>query len=98
MWKSSIPKFESVQEEAVFWDTHDITDFEDECEVVDEEIHFVVVRRDGSLGVRLDHDDLHALAERAIEEGTTPPKLARQWIVERLHAPRGERADISEAP
>jgi hypothetical protein len=30
-----IPKFASIEEEAVFWDTHDTTEFEDEFEEVE---------------------------------------------------------------
>ena len=32
--KSRIPEFKSLDEEALFWDTHDITDFEDETDNV----------------------------------------------------------------
>ncbi|GEM_PF-4844755 len=33
--ESAIPEFKSIQEEAVFWDTHDTSEFEDEFEPVD---------------------------------------------------------------
>lgn len=33
--KSKIPKFKTYEEEAKFWDTHSVTDFEDETEDVD---------------------------------------------------------------
>jgi hypothetical protein len=32
--KSRIPTFSTIEEEAEFWDTHDITEFEDELELV----------------------------------------------------------------
>ncbi len=32
--KSRIPKFKNIQEEARFWDTHSITNFENESEEV----------------------------------------------------------------
>ena len=36
MNRKNIPKTDSIQELAHFWDTHDLTDFEDELEVVRE--------------------------------------------------------------
>lgn len=36
--KSRIPEFKSIEEEAEFWDTHDITDFLDELEPAEFEL------------------------------------------------------------
>lgn len=36
MNRTKIPTIDSIQEHANFWDTHDLTDFEDELEKVDE--------------------------------------------------------------
>ena len=38
MKKSKLPKTDSIQKLAEFWDTHDLTDFEDELEEVAEPI------------------------------------------------------------
>ncbi len=38
MKKSKLPKTDSIQELAVFWDSHDLTDFEDELEEVTEPV------------------------------------------------------------
>ena len=38
MNRKNIPKTDSIQELAHFWDTHDLTDFEDELEEVNEPI------------------------------------------------------------
>ena len=38
MSTKKIPQFDSIQEMAHFWDTHDLTDFEDELEEVNEPI------------------------------------------------------------
>ena len=38
MNRKNIPKTDSIQELAHFWDTHDLTDFEDELEEVDEPV------------------------------------------------------------
>jgi hypothetical protein len=38
MKKSKLPKTDSIQELAEFWDTHDLTDFEEELEEVVEPV------------------------------------------------------------
>jgi hypothetical protein len=38
MNKQRIPQADSIQELAEFWDTHDVTDFEDELEEVTESV------------------------------------------------------------
>ena len=38
MNRKNIPKTDSIQELAHFWDTHDLTDFEDELEEVSEPV------------------------------------------------------------
>ena len=83
---SRIPDFASREEEAEFWDTHDITDFLDELRPVK-----VTVSKNLSQGltVRLNADDREALARLAEEQGIGPSTLARIWIKKQL---RDERA------
>ena len=38
MKKQKLPKTDSVEELAAFWDTHDLTDFEEELEAVTESV------------------------------------------------------------
>ena len=45
MNRKNIPKTDSIQELADFWDTHDLTDFEDELEEVDEPVFELGVQR-----------------------------------------------------
>ena len=42
---SKIPKFKSEEEEAKFWDTHDLTNYLDEFEEVNEEIIITAKKR-----------------------------------------------------
>lgn len=37
--KSRIPHFKTIEEEAEFWDTHDLTEFEDEFELGDRHLN-----------------------------------------------------------
>ena len=80
-----IPDFATREEEAEFWDTHDITDFLDELKPVK-------VRVSKSLGqgltIRLNADDREALARRAEEQGIGPSTLARMWIKKQLRDDR----------
>jgi hypothetical protein len=80
---SRIPAFTSIEEEAAFWDTHSIADFEDELTVITD-VRFVKARPKKGLTVRLEPETLAALSERAREKGVAPSTLARQWIMERL--------------
>jgi hypothetical protein len=76
-----IPDFQSREEEAEFWDTHDITDYFDE-------LRPVAVRYAPNLSagmtVRLDPADRKALGRIAAEMGVGPSTLVRMWIKERL--------------
>ena len=43
MNRKNIPKTDSIQELAHFWDTHDLTDFEDELEDMNEPVFDTLV-------------------------------------------------------
>ncbi len=84
-----IPEFASIEEEAEFRDTHDITitDFLDELKPVNVRVspNLTSVRHHV---VRLDADDHAALSRHAREQEIDPSTLASTWIKERL---RNER-------
>ena len=77
-----IPAFANRDEEAAFWDTHDVS------ELVGEELIPVDVEIGGDLAerltVRLDRDDRDKLARHAMAKGVGPSTLARMWLKERL--------------
>ena len=76
-----IPAFNSIEEEAAFWDTHDFTDFAEESRPVQ-----VTVGQDlaSRLTLRLDPADRQELAKHARAKGVGPSTLARIWHKERL--------------
>ena len=78
---SRIPEFSSIEEEAEWWDTHDITDYLDELRPVQLRVspNFSSVH-----AVKLDREDWRELTRRASEQGIGPEMLARLWIRERL--------------
>ncbi len=88
-----IPHFETIEEEAAFWDTHSTAEFEDEFEPVAEDIRFLVMRGPANkrLTIRLSEDRLAEVDGYARELGVRPAALARLWLFERLYAERRQR-------
>lgn len=78
---NSIPAFNSYEEEAAFWDTHDFTEFKHETKPV-------TVRSTHGLSanvqVRFDQETDHELEALAHERGIKKATLIRMWILERL--------------
>lgn len=83
--KSQIPRFKTVEEEAEFWDSHSLADFEDELEEV-RDVQFVVTRSKPKKGVtvRLEEDLLDMLRREAQAKGIGPSTLIRMWVLEHL--------------
>lgn len=77
-----LPQTDSIQELAKCWDTHDLTDFEDELEEVDEQ----VFERDTEVTVHLESNDANALRAMAHSRGVADSELVREWVLERIHA------------
>ena len=86
---SRIPEFATVEEEAEFWDTHDLSAYRDEFMPA-------TVRVSPTLApvhvVRLDARDHEELAHHAQAQGTDPSTLERRWIRERLRTERAHQA------
>ena len=80
---SRIPQFRTREEEAAWWDTHDITDYLDELQPV--KVRFAKNLSEG-LTVRLDPKTMQELRERAKRQGIGPTTLIRMWVMERLRA------------
>ncbi|MBI1901747.1 MAG: hypothetical protein HYS13_11635 [Planctomycetia bacterium] len=83
MRKKRLPKTDSIEALARFWDTHDLTDFEDELEEVSER----VFERDTVVEVRLPTKDAKAVKRMAKSKGVDSPDLIRQWVLEKVKTP-----------
>src|SRR5215213_1084437 len=88
---SRIPDFQSREEEAAFWDTHDFTEYPEETRPVKLR---VAKNLSEGLTVRLDRRDREELERRATEQRIGPSTLVRMWIKDRLrqateHSPTG---------
>ena len=61
-----LPQTDSIQELADFWDTHDVTEFEDQLVEVGER----VFERDTDITVHLEKDDANAVRAMAKSAGS----------------------------
>jgi predicted DNA binding CopG/RHH family protein len=82
MRSKKIPQTDSIRELAHFWDTHDLTDFEDELEEVTES----VFQRETLLRIRLPQNELETIKELAKSKGVEYTELIRQWVSEKVEA------------
>ncbi len=80
MKKSKLPSTDSIKELAEFWDSHDLTDFEDELEEVTEP---VFARRIG-IAVALEPGEVAAVEQMAQSKGISREELIRSWVLQRL--------------
>jgi hypothetical protein len=78
-----LPNSDSVQELARFWDTHDLTDFEQALEHVCEPVF--VRSKSESLSVDLPPRELQRVRRLAKSKGVNETAMVREWILERLH-------------
>ena len=78
MKHSKIPQTDSIQELAQFWDTHDLTDFEDELEEVTEPVFETKVT------VRLNPNEAAVVKTLANARGTSLATLVQEWVAERI--------------
>jgi predicted DNA binding CopG/RHH family protein len=83
-----IPHFESVEEEAAFWETHDIADYWEEAKPV--KVRFAKNLSEG-LHIRLDPESLKELRTLAHEKGIGPTTLVRMWVMEHLREDQRNR-------
>ena len=88
MNRTNIPQTDSIQELAHFWDTHDLTDFEDELEEVSEP----VFERQTIVTVRLEPEEVEVVEALAKSRGISHANLIQEWVVERIQASSGSAA------
>jgi len=72
-----IPHTDSIKELASFWDTHDLTDFDEQLEEVTEA---VFERKETVLNVPLSAEEASALAAIAESRGVDAVSLVREWV------------------
>jgi predicted DNA binding CopG/RHH family protein len=83
--QNRIPEFTSREEEAEWFDTHDLGDYLDDFEVLDRKDVRVAKQLSENITVRLTPELLNRLRNEAERKGVGPSTLARMWIMEHLH-------------
>lgn len=78
---TKIPRTDSIQELAAFWQRHDVTDFEDELE----EVPGPVFHRARVVGIPLTREELQTIRHEAAARGIDEAELIHEWVKERLH-------------
>ena len=83
MTANNIPHTDSIRDMAQFWDTHDLTDFQDQLEEVTEP----VFERDKVVKVHLTTKDAETVENMARSQGLNPAELIRSWVMEKVQSP-----------
>lgn len=78
-----IPSTDSIQELAKFWDTHDLTDFDDELEEVPESIF--ERRAEEPVTIHLPVTEIELVKRLAKAKRMRHTALIREWVLEKLH-------------
>ena len=82
MKTEALPQTDSIQELAQFWDTHDVTDFEDELEEVSES----AFERHTIIPLNLESGEAEAVKKLAESQGVADAELIRGWVREKIGA------------
>jgi hypothetical protein len=80
MKTSKMPRTDSVSELAKFWDTHDLTDFQEDLEEVSE----TVFQRSTPISVPLQSAEAKAVRQIARSKGISEGEFIREWILQQL--------------
>jgi CopG antitoxin of type II toxin-antitoxin system len=78
----NIPETDSIRELANFWDTHDLTAFDDQLEEATEP---VFSRATNGVTVPLSGDELAVIRRIAASRGVDEAALIHEWVQEKLH-------------
>ena len=75
-----LPQFDSISELARFWDTHDLTDFEEELE----EVPDMACGRSGPITLHLLPRETKAIHQLASSKGVKDEELIHEWVRQKL--------------
>ena len=78
-----LPQTDSIEKMAEFWDSHDVTDFEEELE----EVADPVFQSKTVVKVPLDSQQAELARQLAAAKGITLPNLIQQWVRDRVQNP-----------
>ena len=81
MTENKLPRTDSIQELARFWDSHDLTEFDGELEEVQEP----AFERGTVVSVRLSPDEMEAIQGMARARRLNLGDLIHEWVAEKVH-------------
>ena len=84
MKEKTIPTFNSIAEEAAFWDTHDITDYLGEMKVVSGAYRPKENETKTVMAIRVAPSLKERIEQVAAEYDISTSSLVRMWIVDKL--------------
>ena len=82
MKDQQLPQTDSIQELAQFWDTHDLTDFENDLE----EVGAPVFASRNAIRLDLESSEAEAVRKLAEAQGIADAELIRGWVREKIGA------------
>ena len=83
MKRIKIPHTDSIEELARFWDTHDLTEFEDQLEEVTDPLF--ERKPETVITLHLRPQEVAAVKRVAQVRGVEEATLLREWVLEKLH-------------
>jgi hypothetical protein len=82
MRRQRIPQTDSIRELVKFWDTHDVTDFDDELEELTEPVF--EPKRGAVVEVHLKPHEAAALKRLAESKDMAPADLIEEWVRQKV--------------
>ena len=83
MKSSKLPKTDSIHELAEFWDTHDLTDFQDQLEEVPQPV-FESTSASAPIRIQLTPTEATAVRRLAKSAGVSQAVLIHKWVRQKL--------------
>ena len=83
--KEPIPEFKNVEEEAEFWETHDVGEYLNDFKRIDVELQLEKPKEE-NIVVRVQKPIKDRLERIARRKGLNISSLTRMWIMEKLQA------------
>ena len=78
-----LPETDSIKELANFWDTHDLTDFDDQLEEVTE---VVFERQKETVSIQFLPQEIATVKRIAKSQGFSYADLIQGWVLEKIYA------------
>ena len=83
MKNKKLPKFYTLQQEARFWETHNITDYWDDMEPV--KLEFIPLKKkEETITIRLEPELKKRIEQIANQNRLTLSTIVRLWLIDKL--------------